>query len=97
MSGEAGSHGFRTLGEAAAEMVADVRFRALVRRLHGKGPRVLAEFLAALAAERSIMTAIEQKLERYERLTPEMIAALLPADDERPQRCAGPAGGPEAA
>lgn len=68
---------------AAAEIVADVRFRLLVRKVHALGPRVLAEFLAELAAERSIMTPIEQKLEQYAALDPSALAYL--GGDQMPE------------
>ena len=49
----------------AAEVVADMRFRHQVLRLHLLGPRVTAELLAEIGAERGIQTIIDQKLERY--------------------------------
>ena len=39
---------FRTIGQAAAEVVADLRFRRQVQRLHKLGPRVIAELLAEI-------------------------------------------------
>ena len=64
---------FRPIGEVAAEVVADLRFRRQVLRLHRLGPRVTAEFLAEIGAERSIQTVIDQKLTRYAALNPEAL------------------------
>ena len=66
---------FRANGEVAAEAVADLRFRRQVIRLHEHGPRATAELLAELGAERSIMTLIGQKIDRYAELEPEALAA----------------------
>ena len=55
---------FRPIGDAA-EIVADLRFRRQVLRLHRLGPRVTAELLAELGAERSIMTLIDRKIDTY--------------------------------
>ena len=41
----------------AANVVANLRFRRQVERLHRLGPRAIAELLAELGAERSIQTA----------------------------------------
>ena len=62
----------RYAGKRAAEIVSDRRFMQGVRRLYEKGPRVLAALLAEIGAERSIMTIIDSKLERF---------ADLPEDD----------------
>ncbi len=64
---------FRHIGAIAAERVANVRFRRQVERLHALGPRVTAELLAELGAERSIMTLIDQKLDTYAELEPETL------------------------
>ena len=39
---------FRQVGTVAAEIVADLSFRHRVIRLHERGPRIVAEFLAEL-------------------------------------------------
>ena len=67
--------GLRRIGALAAEIVADMRFRHQVLRLHRLGPRVVGELLAELGAERSIMTLIDQKLDRYTELEPEALEA----------------------
>ena len=59
----------------AADVVADLRFRRRVERLHRLGPRAVGELLAELAAARSIMTAIDRKLATYVELDPATIEA----------------------
>ncbi len=66
---------FRPIGQIAAEVVADLRFRRQVLRLHRLGPRVTAELLAELGVERSIMTLIDGKLDRYTDLDPKTLEA----------------------
>lgn len=60
---------------AAAEMLADMRFRRKVQHLRRLGDRALTEFLAELGAERSIQTVIDSKLDRYVDLDAEALAA----------------------
>ncbi len=48
----------------------DVRFRRQVEHLHRLGPRATAELLAEIGVERSIMTIIDRKLDRYVDLDP---------------------------
>ena len=43
----------RSIGSIAAEVVADLRVRRQVQRLHRLGSRVTAELLAEIAAERT--------------------------------------------
>ena len=64
---------FRPIGEVVTEIVARLRFRRQVERLHALGPRVTAERLAELGAECSIMTVIDAKLTRYTGLEPEAL------------------------
>jgi len=63
------------IGQIAAEVVADMKFRRQVLRLHRLGPRVTAELLAEIGAERSITTIIDQKLKKYASLDPEALEA----------------------
>jgi len=63
-------------GCIAAETVADLRFRRKVERVHDLGPRVTAELLAEIGAERSIRTVIDQKLEVYASLDPGGVSAV---------------------
>jgi hypothetical protein len=62
------------------------RFGRLCDQLHRRGPRVLREFLAALGAERMITTIIEQKLQRYRHLSPDLLRALMVDDIGAPRR-----------
>ena len=66
---------FRPIGQIAAEVVADLRFRRKVIRLHRQGPRAVGEFLAGLGAELGVQTRIDQELERYAQLEPEVLEA----------------------
>ncbi len=68
------------VGTIAAEIVADLRFRRQVQRLHQLGPRVTAELLAEIGAERSIQTVIDQKVARYAALDPRVLE-MVGADD----------------
>ena len=71
---------FRPIGEVAAQVVADLRFRRQVLRLHRLGPRAIAEFLAEIGAERAVMTVIDQKLDTYAELDPETLEVVGGAD-----------------
>jgi hypothetical protein len=51
-------------GQAAAVMVGDLAFRRRVQNLCRR-PRLVAELLAEIAAERSIRLEVELKLARY--------------------------------
>ncbi len=66
----------RLIGAKAAEIVADLKFRRQVIRLHRQGPRAVGEFLAEIGAERGITTIIDQKLERYVDLDPEALGTV---------------------
>ncbi len=55
----------RAIGPIAAEVVADLRFRRKVIRLHRRGPRAVTEYLAELGAELGVQTPIDQKLDAY--------------------------------
>ena len=59
---------FRPIGEVAAEIVADLKFRRQVEHLHRLGARAVGELLAELSAERGIRTVVDRKLERYAEL-----------------------------
>ncbi len=74
------AQGLEPIGEIATEIVGDLWFRHQVLRLHSLGPRALGELLAELGAERSIMTIIDQKLERYAQLEPEALEVTNAAD-----------------
>jgi hypothetical protein len=76
--------GRRSIGEIAAEIIADLAFRHAAQKLCAQGPRVVAEFLAELAAERMLRVAIEAKLQRYIELDPVLLEALAARDFPRP-------------
>ena len=63
------------IGQIAAEVVADMRFRRKVIRLHRQGPHVLGELLAELGVERDIGTIIDRKLDTYAELDLEALQA----------------------
>ena len=65
----------RPIGAIAAEVVADLRFRRKVQRLHQLGDRVLGEVLAHLGAKHGIQTSIEQTVEYFAKLEPETLQA----------------------
>ncbi len=64
---------FRHVGAVAAEVMADLRRRRKVQRLHRLGDRVLGEFLAELGAEFSIQTPIDKKLDTYAEIESEAL------------------------
>ena len=65
----------RSIGQIAAEVVADLRFRREVQRLHRLGDRVLGELLAHLGAKHSIQTSIEQTVEHFTEIDSEVLQA----------------------
>jgi hypothetical protein len=54
----------------------DLRFDRDVARLHGLGPRAVAELLREIGAETLHMTTIEATVERYARLDPDTLRHL---------------------
>ena len=66
---------FRPIGEVAAEIVADLKFRRRVEHLHHLGARAVGELLAELSVERDIRTVVDRKLQRYSELEPESLQA----------------------
>ena len=66
----------RTAGSAAAEIVAGLEYRQKIERVHALGARCLAELLAELGVEKSIMPSIHEKLERYASIDPQALQAL---------------------
>jgi hypothetical protein len=66
---------FRPIGSVAAEIVADLRFRRQVERVHALGPRTVGELPAELGSERGITSIVDQKLDTYAGLDPEAIEA----------------------
>ena len=57
--------GWEPIGVAAARVVQDIECRQKAQRLHAKGPRLIAELLAELAASHSLGTIINRSLDRY--------------------------------
>ncbi len=65
--------GFVHIGDATAEILANIRFQRLVEHLHGLGPRAVGSIIAEVATEHGIGDEVMQRLERYRQVTPEMI------------------------
>ena len=65
----------RSVGSAAAEVVADLQFRQQVARVHALGARVTAELLAEIGTEQSIMPVIKAKLRTYASIDPRALQA----------------------
>ncbi len=63
----------KSICAVAAEIGARLHFRRQVERLHRLGPRATAELLAEIGAERGIQTVIDQKLDTYIELDPEVL------------------------
>ena len=57
--------GWRSVGNIAAQIVQDIEFRRKAQLLHAKGPRLIAELLAEIAASHGLGTVIDQSLDRY--------------------------------
>jgi len=68
------------IGQIAAEVVADMRFRRQVLRLHRLGPRVTGEVLAHLGAKHGIQTSVEQTVEHFAGLDAAALAAAGAGD-----------------
>ena len=66
----------RPIGETAASIVADLRFRHQVEHLHRLGARAVGELLAEISIERGIRTVVDRKLERYAEIEPEALEAV---------------------
>ena len=66
---------FRPIGQIAAEVVADIKFRRHVQQVHRLGDRVFGELLAEIGAERGIQSIIDEKLKKYASLDPEALEA----------------------
>ena len=58
------------------EIIAELRFRRDVARVHALGARAVAELLAEVGAERGIQHLIDQKASRYATINPDHLLAL---------------------
>ena len=67
---------FRSLGAVADNLVADLRFHRQVEKLHGLGPRAVGELLAEIGEQRSIRNFIDQRLQAYAAIDPEIVKVL---------------------
>ncbi len=65
----------RPIGQIAAEIVSDMKFRRQVIRLRRQGDRALCEAFAHLGAKHGIQTSIEQTVEHFAELDPETLQA----------------------
>ncbi len=65
----------KSICAVAAEIGARLHFRRQVERLHRLGPRVTAELLAEIGAERGIQTIIDRRIDTYVELEPEALEA----------------------
>jgi hypothetical protein len=54
----------------------DRRFARQVQRLHALGPRPLFELLCELSAQRLLRQPIEELVDKYSGIDPEMLAAV---------------------
>ena len=64
------------VGDNAPPLVRDLRFRRNVEKLHRLGSRVLHEYLIEVAAQRSILTILEDKIGDYAALDRRVLAEL---------------------
>jgi hypothetical protein len=76
----------RGISDVAADIVSDLKFRTIVRQLHDRGSRFLCEFLAHIAAERSLHTYIEQTADRFLKLDVAVLEILGAALTPTPPR-----------
>ncbi len=67
------ARGLIPIGSVAAQIVAGLKFRRQVERLHRLGPRAVGELLAEIGADRSITTIIDRKLATYAELDVEIL------------------------
>ncbi len=68
--------GLEPLHAIIAPVVADLRFRRDVERLHRLGPRAVYELLTEIGEQRLCRTFIEQRVQRCSGIDPEHLAAL---------------------
>ena len=66
---------FRPIGELTAGIVANVRSRRNLMRVHGNGVRPIGELLDEIAREYGLSTVIAEKLEIYASLSDDALDA----------------------
>ncbi len=74
----------QTLGEVIDDIVDDLKFHRQAERLHRLGPRAVGELLIEIGEQRSCRTFIDQRLDAYSRLDPELIRKLGGNEFPRP-------------
>ena len=70
------ARGLEPLGIITASIVAELKFRRDVERLHRLGPRAVHELLTEIGEQRLCRTFIERRVERYSEIHPEHLATL---------------------
>ena len=73
--GQLNSGSARTIGEVASKIVANLKFRRQVIRLRQQGDSVLGEVLDHIGAKHGIQTSIEQTVDRFAEIEPEVLEA----------------------
>ena len=68
--------GLEPLGNITTSIVADLRFRRDVERVHRLGLRAVYELLTEIGEQRLCRTFIEQRVQRYSGIDPGHLAAL---------------------
>jgi hypothetical protein len=64
------------LGEVVEDLVDRLRFQRQVEKLHALGQRAVGELLAEIGEQRACRTFIDQRLETYAALDPELVKAI---------------------
>lgn len=71
------------VSDVAQDILRELRFRRAVAKVHALGPRVVAELLAELGARHLQRRAVDDLVECYATLDPDVIRALR-ADEPLP-------------
>ena len=79
--------GLEPLGNITTSIVRDLRFRRNVARLHRLGPRAVCELLTEIGEQRLCRAFIEQRVQRYNEIDPDHLAALDGDTFPRPPLC----------
>jgi len=70
------SNPLRPVGSIAQQIVADLAFQRRLKKLHALGPRAVGEFIAELAAKTGSASVMDDQLDNYLRLDPQVVMAL---------------------